>query len=314
MNIHSNARLTPIRREEMARSVIEGTFTARQAAACFAVSEKTVRKWVSRYRQGYSMKDRSSRPHTSPAQLSMAKRRGIIRRRCRRWSLAQIAALFSVSIASVSRVLARAGISRLRDLEPPEAPRRYQREHPGELLHMDIKKLGRIEAEGHRVHGDRRRRRRGAGWEYVHVVVDDASRIAYAEVLQDERKDTAAGFLTRALIYYRSLGITCERLMTDNGSCYRSKLFDRVCSEAGLRHIFTRPYMPKTNGKAERFIQTMTRSWAYGRSYDHSKLRKAALPDWLHRYNWHRPHHGLNLKTPISILALNRNNLLLYHS
>ena len=314
MNIHSNARLTPIRREEMARSVIDGSCTAKEAAASFAVSEKTVRKWVSRYRQGDAMFDRSSRPHTSPAQLSRAKRHGIIRRRCRRWPLAQIAALFCVSIASVSRVLARAGISRLRDLEPPEAPRRYQRQHPGELLHMDIKKLGRIEAEGHRIHGDRSRRRKGAGWEYVHVVIDDASRIAYAEVLEDERKDTAASFLVRALAYYRGLDITCQRLMTDNGSCYRSKLFDKVCSAAGLRHLFTRPYTPKTNGKAERFIQTMTRSWAHGRSYDHSTLRKAALPDWLHRYNWHRPHHGLNLNTPISILRLSRNNLLLHHT
>jgi len=316
MNIHSNARLTPKRREEMARAVTQGALTPKEAAASFGVSSKTVAKWTTRFREGgpAAMLDRSSRPVTSPRRISESTRRDIIRRRCRRWTLAHIAEFARVSVATAGRVLARAGLSRLASLDPPEPPNRYEREHPGELLHLDIKKLGRILAEGHRSHGDRSRRSRGAGWEFVHVAVDDASRIAYVEVLGDERKESASDFLRRALAYYRILGIGVERLMTDNGSCYRSKLFNKLCAAHGIRHLYTRPYTPKTNGKAERFIQTLTRGWAHGRTYHSSTQRTSALPDWLHRYNWHRPHCSLAKRTPISTLSLMRNNLLLLHS
>jgi transposase InsO family protein len=172
----------------------------------------------------------------------------------------------------VSRILRQAGLSRLSALEPKDPPRRYQRQHPGELIHLDIKKFARIQRVGHRIHGDRTKISRGAGWEFLHVCIDDASRLAYAEVLRDERKESAVAFLRRALAFFRTHRITVQRLMSDNGSCYRSKLFARVCTEAGIRHIFTKPYTPQTNGKAERFIQSATREWAYAHSYRHSSL------------------------------------------
>jgi transposase InsO family protein len=215
----------------------------------------------------------------------------------------------------VSRVLRAAKLSRAKDLEPAEPVVRYEREHPGELIHLDIKKLGRFEAEGHRVTGDRQAgRSRGAGWEFVHVCIDDASRLAFSQILPDEKKESAVAFLRSAVAYYASLGVAVTRVMTDNGSCYRSHAFRKACADLGLKHIRTRPYTPRTNGKAERFIQTALREWAYAHAYPSSARRAVELPLWLHRYNWHRPHGGIKSQTPISRLGLNRDNLLRLHS
>jgi transposase InsO family protein len=203
--------------------------------------------------------------------------------------------------STVAAVLKRAGLSRIKDLDPPPKILRYEREHPGELIHLDIKKLGRIERIGHRIHGDRRTRVRGAGWEFVHVAIDDASRVAYIEVLANEQATTTAGFLRRALIFFRQHGIRkVERVMTDNGSAYVSHLFAALCAARSLRHIRTRPYRPCTNGKAERFIQTMLREWAYKHPYPSSKRRTAALARWLRYYNHRRPHGALNGQSPRS--------------
>jgi transposase InsO family protein len=202
--------------------------------------------------------------------------------------------------STVAAILKRAGLGRLRDLDPPQPIVRYERERPGELIHLDVKKLGRIERIGHRITGDRRSRSRGAGWEYVHVAIDDASRLAYVEVLANEQADTTAAFLRRALAFYRRHGIKVERVMTDNGSAYVSHLFAELCQARRLRHLRTRPYTPRTNGKAERLIQTMLREWAYFRPYRSSAKRTAALPRWLDYYNLRRPHGSLNGEAPIT--------------
>ena len=326
MNIHKNARLTPVRREEMALSVIEGRLTKAQAAGVYGVSPKIVARWVERFKSAgrAGMADRSSRPRTLPRITPRAVVARIVALRRARMSGKQIAQLTDVSPATVSRVLKRARLSRLKDLEPAEPVRRYERAHPGELIHIDIKKLGRFEAVGHRITGDRkgqssRRGRRqgkawGAGWECVHVAIDDHSRIAFTQILPDERKESAVRFLKAAVAYYASLGVTVARVMTDNGPCYISGAFTKTCRELGLRHIRTRPYTPRTNGKAERFIQTCLREWAYARAYDTSDQRAEDLPIWLHRYNWHRPHGSLKSKPPISRLGLTRDNLLRLHS
>ena len=204
----------------------------------------------------------------------------------------------------------------MRDLEPPAPVVRYEREHPGELIHLDIKKLGRFERTGHRITGERtgKSSSRGAGWEFVHVCIDDASRIAFSQVLPDEKKESAVAFLKAAVAYYASLGVTVARVMTDNGACYRSNAFRDACADLGLKHIRTKPYTPKTNGKAERFIQTALREWAYAQAYPTSDHRTAELPIWLHRYNWHRPHGGIKSQTPISRLGFDQDNLLRLHS
>ena len=235
------------------------------------------------------------------------------RRRC---TGAQIAAELGVSSATVSRVLRRLGLNRLKALEPAEPPRRYERQHPGELIHIDIKKLGRFESPGHRVTGERagQSNRRGIGWEYLHVCIDDHSRIAFSQIMPDEKKESATAFLRAALAYYQSLGVAVSRVMTDNGACYKAFAFRDACRTLGLKHIRTRPYTPRTNGKAERFIQTALREWAYARAYRNSTQRAHQLPAWLHRYNWHRPHASLNANTPISRLRLPEDNLLTLHS
>src|SRR5262249_27107926 len=216
----------------------------------------------------------------------------------------------------VSRVLQRLGLNRLSALEPAEPIRRYEREKPGEIIHIDIKKLGRFNTIGHRMTGVRSEqgRTRGVGWEYVHVAIDDHSRVAFAKVMSNERKGCAVVFLKEAVAYYARLGVKVERVMTDNGSCYRSSAFRRACRHLRLRHIRTKPYTPKTNGKAERFIQSSLREWAYAQAYPNSRERKAELPIWLHRYNWHRPHAGIDDKTPISRLGLTEYNVLRLHS
>jgi transposase InsO family protein len=323
MNIHKNARLTPLRRAEMALSVLEGRLSRAQAALQFAVTAKVVKRWVERYKaQGRAgMADRSSRPRRSPKATERAVADRIVALRRQRLTGKHIANVVAVSPATVSRVLARAGLSRLKDLEPAEPVRRYERDAPGDMIHIDIKKLGRFDKIGHRITGDRTgqsngrtSRKGGAGWEFVHVCIDDASRVAFSQILPDEKKESAVAFLKVAIAYYASLGVTVSRVMTDNGSCYKSRAFRAACKALGLKHIRTRPYTPKTNGKAERFIQTALREWAYARAYTTSEHRAAEMPNWLHQYNWHRPHGSLKSKTPISRLGLSEDNLLRLHT
>jgi transposase InsO family protein len=322
MNIHKNARLTAYSRAELARRVIVEGQTPKAVATAFGVCVKTVRKWVGRCRAegAAGLADRSSRPHRLHRPTPQTTVAQIEHRRRQRYTGKQIAAELGVSPATVSRILKRLGLNRMSALEPAEPVRRYEREHPGELIHIDIKKLGRIDGIGHRITGDRRgqsnRRSRGEGlgWEYVHVCIDDASRLAFSKVLSDEKKESAVAFLKAAVAYYQSLGVKVERVMTDNGACYKSFAFRDACKRLGLKHIRTRPYTPKTNGKAERFIQTALREWAYAKAYTHSDGRTAELPVWLHRYNCHRPHGSLKDKTPISRLGQTKDNLLRLHT
>jgi transposase InsO family protein len=318
MNIHENARLTPVRREEMAVAVLSGSLSKAEAARQFGICAKIVTRWTNRFRaEGRAgMLDRSSRPRMIPRQTAEALAERIITHRRQRLCGRHIAELTGVSPATVSRVLRRAGLSRLRDLAPPEPVVRYEYKEPGGLIHLDIKKLGRFERVGHRITGDRtgQSNARGVGWEYVHVCIDDASRIAVTGIYPDEKAVSAIAALRAAAAYYQSLGITVTRVMTDNGSCYKARLFAAACKDLKLKHIRTRPYTPKTNGKAERFIQTALREWAYARAYDTSDQRKSHLPDWTHMYNWHRPHGGLNSKPPISRLDLTKDNLLRFHT
>jgi transposase InsO family protein len=319
MDIHKNARLTPKGREAMVLAVVEGGLSKAAAARKFNTTPKTVGKWVERFRaEGVDgLRDRSSRPLSSPDQTPQATCDAIEALRRQRHTGAQIAAEVGVSPATVCRVLKRRGLNKLSALEPAEPVRRYEREHPGELIHLDIKKLGRIGSVGHRITGrypGAVNRHHGIGWEFVHVCVDDASRVAFVQVMANQRKESAVAFLEAALAYYAHLGIRIERVMTDNGSCYRSRTFREACNRLGLRQIFTRPYTPKTNGKAERFIQTVLREWAYARAYQNSDQRSAELLTWLHRYNWHRPHASLKAKPPISRLGLTEDNVLSLHS
>ena len=317
MDVHKNAPLTPAGREAMVRRVVEGGQTPQAVSGAVGVCPRTVRKWVERFRAAgiAGLRDRSSRPHRlrRPTPPETVARIAALRRQ--RWSGAQIARETGVAKATVSRLLRRLGLNKRWALAPVAPVRRYEREHPGELIHIDIKKLGRIDGIGHRITGDRRgqsnRRARGEGlgWEFAHVCIDDASRVAFVQVLPDETKHSAVAFLKAAAAYYQSLGITLARVMTDNGACYKAVAFREACRDLGLKQIRTKPYTPKTNGKAERFIQTALREWAYARAYTHSERRTAALPQWLHRYNWHRPHGSLNAMTPISRLALAQDNL-----
>jgi transposase InsO family protein len=317
MDTHKNAPLTPKGREAMVRCVIEGGMSKAATARKFNTTAKTVGKWVERFRaEGVDgLRDRSSRPLSLPGQTAPATCVAIEALRRQRQTGEQIAAAVGVSPATVSRVLRRLGLNRLSSLEPAEPVRRYEREHPGELIHIDIKKLGKFNQVGHRITGDRRGQSngRGVGWEFVHVCVDDHSRVAFSQILPDEKAESAVSFLKAAVAYYASLGVTVTRVMTDNGSCYKAFAFRDACRELGLKHIRTRPYTPKTNGKAERFIQTALREWAYAQAYLTSGHRADELPRWLHRYNWHRPHGGIKSQTPISRIGLTGNNLLRLH-
>src|SRR5712692_5534962 len=305
MNIHKNARLTPHGRERIVRQVQSGQ-TPKAIGAAAGVCPRTVRKWVDRYRrEGLAgLRDRSSRPHRlhRPTPQAVVDQVEALRRTRRTGK--QIAAELHISPATVSRILKRLGLSRLSALDPAEPVRRYERAKPGEMIHIDIKKLGRFNKIGHRITGDRRGQSnsRGVGWEFVHVAIDDHSRVAFAKIMPNEKKRSAIAFLKAALAYYESLGVKVERVMTDNGSCYKSFAFRRACKRLALRHIRTKPYTPRTNGKAERFIQTSLREWAYAQAYRNSRQREDELPVWLHRYNWHRPHAGIDDTTPISRL------------
>jgi transposase InsO family protein len=316
MNTHKNARLTYLRRLEMVQDLTEGGLSASEAAAKHGVSAVTARKWLGRYLAdgAAGLLDKSSRPEKSPRAIAPCVALTIVELRRKLFLQAHIASYMGVSKATVSRVLRRAGLSRLSDLRSDEPVQRYERDHPGELLHIDIKKLGRFDKVGHRITGDRRQRARHIGWDYVFVAVDDHSRVAFTQVYPDESRYSAEAFLRAAVGHFKRWGVPVPRVLTDNGMSFRSGLFAQACLELGVTQKFTRAYRPQTNGKAERFIQSALREWAYGRIYDNSDQRRQALPAWTHFYNWHRPHHGINLMPPVSRLSVPRKNLLTLHS
>ena len=302
----------------MARSVIEGGSSKAAAARAFHATPKTVAKWVARFRaEGVAgLQDRSSRPRSSPSQTGPAACERVEALRRRRYTGEQIAAEVGVSAATVSRILKRLGLNRLAALEPAEPIRRYERAAPGEIVHIDIKKLGKFNRIGHRITGGRigQSKSRRVGWEYVHLAIDDHSRLAYSEILPDEKRTSCLRFLFNALRFFRGFGVRVERIMTDNGSSFRSHRYAKALRRLRIKHLRTKPYTPRTNGKAERFVQTSLREWAYARAYSTSQHRAAELPIWLHRYNWHRPHGGIGAKPPISRIALTKDNVLRLHT
>jgi len=314
MNIHKNARLTFARRMELVQDIVVKGFTPCAAAAVHGVTGPSARKWLGRYlAEGEtSLRDRSSKPKRSPRKIKPEKALAIVELRRRRLTHARIAASLGVSKSTVGRVLKRAGLSRLSDLEPSEPVVRYEHERPGDLIHLDTKKLGRIERMGKRIPGSSHNPIK-AGWEYLFVAIDDHARVGFTDMYPDETKASAAQFLHNTVAYFRSLGVTVKRVLTDNGSCFCSKPFAEACGQLKLKHSFTRPYRPQTNGKAERFIQSALREWAYGIAYHHSSERTAMLERWIHHYNWHRPHQGIRGLTPTSRLSQSRNNLLMLH-
>jgi transposase InsO family protein len=306
MNVHQNARTTLWSRAEIVRRVTQLGQSFSRVAATFHVTAKTARRWVERARTGADLRDRSCRPHRSPGATPPALLAHIEQLRRQRWTSAEIAAALQLGRSTVARLVARLGLARLQRLEPRPPVQRYEWAHVGALLHLDVKKLGRIGRVGHRITGDRRSRVRGIGWEYVHVAVDDAS-------LRDERGASVAQFLWRALAWFRRRGVRVQRVMTDNAFAYLGHAFAGVCALQHLRHVRIRPYTPRTNGKAERFIRTLLSEWAYVRPYRSSTARTIALPRWLHYYNWHRPHTSLDGRPPISRLAAG-DNLVRLHS
>lgn len=306
MNVHQNARLTPRGRVLMIERIERGVTVAR-AAADAGVSERTAHRWLRRWRAGdRDLLDRSSAPRHCPHRLRPEQIARIEQLRRQRLTSVAIARALQMAISTVGLVLRRMGLNRLARLEPIPAVIRYERERPGEMIHLDIKTLGRIARPGHRVTGNRRDRVEGIGWEHLHVAIDDASRLAYTEVLEGLGREHATAFLGRALNWFERLGIRVERVMTDNGSAYCSKLFAQSLVNAGIRHVRTRPYTPRTNGKAERFIQTSLREWAYARPYLSSAQRNHAIGPWTDAYNLTRPHAGIGGISPWQRL----NNLL----
>ena len=304
MKLHGNAALTPKQRLRLARRVVEEGWSVAEAAEAAEVSERTARKWVERYRiEGEaSLADRSSAPASQPGATPEDRVAAIAALRRVRFTGQEIALTLGMALSTVQGILTRIGLGKLSRLEPPEPPNRYERKRPGELIHIDVKKLGRIghKGAGHRATGNRGKgqRSRGAGWEYVHICIDDATRLAYVELLPDEQATSCIGFLKRALRFYRAHGVKVERLMTDNGSAYRSTLHAIACRALKIKHIRTRPYRPRTNGKAERFIRTLLAGWAYGAIYASSVERAAALSGWLDFYNSRRPHGSLGHQAP----------------
>jgi transposase InsO family protein len=315
MDYHQNARLTIHSREQLAKKVLEQGFTLKLAAASFNVSAKTAAKWVRRYREQGStgLGDRSSRPRRSPRTTSSPLVEKVLALRRLRYNGWRIAQALALSRATVSRILRRAGMNRLRSLDPPPPVVRYEHKRPGSLIHFDIKRLARIVKPGHRVHGDRTRETRGAGYEYLHIAIDDHSRITFAAILPDQTSASAQRFFHMTRAHFSRFGFSIRRVLTDNGSCYRDRRFRMLLNQQHIKQRFTRPYTPKTNGKAERFIQTALREWAYARSYQNSLERHQQLDPWLHDYNFHRPHFSLKLKTPASRAGMNSNNLLSLH-
>jgi transposase InsO family protein len=307
MNVHKNARLTFVRRIEMVDAVVQARHEVNSAAMRFGVSAATARKWVGRYlSEGEAgLADRSSRPQRSPRAIAVNTALSIIELRKKRLTIARIAQALQVSSATVSRVLARAGLSKLSALDPIVPVVRYEHKAAGDLLHLDIKTLSRIEAVGHRITGNPRDSVTGAGWESLFVAIDDHSRLGFTQMHPSEGKAYAIAFLQNAVNYYARLNVTIRRILTDNGAAFRSKDFARACRLLGLHHRFTKPYCPQTNGKAERFIGSLLREWAYGFIYHHSNQRTAMLDHWTHHYNWHRPHQGIGGVPPASRIPEN---------
>jgi transposase InsO family protein len=316
MDLHQNARLTPRSREALALKVVVEKVTLNAAAAAVNVSARTARKWLRRYQQHgrHGLYDRSSRPRRSPRRTQAEAADQVLAFRRQRWTGVRIAQATGLSRATVSRILRRHKLSRIRDLEPAVPIVRYEHPHPGDLLHLDIKKLARIAKPGHRLTGNPRDETRGAGWELVHVAIDDHSRIAFSDFQPDERAHSTVAFFRAAVAHYARLGITIRRVLTDNAPCYYSRLFADACRQLRIRHLRTRPYTPRTNGKAERFIQTALREWAYARVYQNSDERRLQLQPWVHDYNWHRPHASLGQSPPMSRSGLDGNNVLRHHS
>ena len=305
MRLHANARTTPKTRKLLAERVLKEGWRVSDVAGAMGVSRSTAYKWIWRFEaEGTSgVQDRSSVPRRIWNRTAPRLVRRIEQLRRRRLAGWRIAEKLHMAISTVSGILRRLGLGRLKSLEPKEAVVRYERERPGELLHLDVKKLGRFRRPGHRVTGDRQAgESRGAGWEYVHVCVDDRSRVAYAEILGDERKASCVGFLRRCVAWFAGLGIQVQGALTDNGNGYVSHAFAQACTELGVAHLRTRPYRPQTNGKAERFIQTLLREWAYARRYQSARARAKALGPWLEHYNRRRPHWSLGRRPPFERL------------
>lgn len=314
MNSHKHARLTAKGRALLVKRVLDEGWKVKEASEAAGVSERTGFKWLARYRaEGEAgLTDRSSRPRRCPHAISPEDKQRWESLRRQRWSQWRIAGETGGSLSSVSRHLRRIGLARLKSLDPVEPVLRYERAAPGELLHIDTKRLGRINGIGHRITRDRRSSNRGIGWDAVHLAIDDHSRVSFARIKPDETAVSCVEFLREAVAYYASLGVRIDRVMTDNGSGYKNA-FRTACSELGIRHLRTKPYTPKTNGKAERFVQTSLREWAYARPYVSSAEREAALQPFIHRYNWHRPHSALNHQPPMSRIPA-MNNLLRVNS
>ena len=312
MKLHANARTCPNSRKLLVHRIEEEDWSLMVAAEAAGISERSARKWLGRWRaEGEAgLLDRSSAPRRSPCRTPEPLVKAIIALRRLRMTAAEIAEVLGLALSTVSLWLKRVGLGKRSRLEPPEPPNRYERSRPGELIHVDVKKLGRFGVAGKRAIGNRNRSR-GYGWECCHVCVDDATRLAYVEVLPNERGETSSAFLRRAVAWFGERGVRVERVMTDNGSPYVSTVHAATCRELGIRHLRTRPYRPQTNGKAERFIQTMLREWAYGRLYGSSADRASQLAGWLDRYNYHRKHGSLGHRPPAARLdELLGNNLL----
>ena len=306
MKIHANAKSCPQSRRLLVRRIEEEGWPLMKAAEAAGISGRSASKWLARWRsEGEAgLLDRSSAPKRIPHRTPLDRQTAIEALRRIRLTASEISEALQMALSTVSAVLKRIGLGKLSRLDPIEPPNRYERKRAGELVHVDVKKLGRIRMPGHQVTGDRRVRARGkAGWEFVHVCVDDATRLAFVEVLADERGPTAAAFLRRAVAWFSTMGVTVERVISDNGACYRSDAHAEACSELGIRHLFTRPYRPRTNGKAERFIKTLTERWAYGAIFGSSAERTAALPGWLDHYNFRRKHGSLGKRPPAARLA-----------
>ncbi len=299
MRVHRNAKTTPKMRQLLLDRVTRQGWTQAATAAAAGISVRTVAKWIHRARQGDAqLEDASSRPHRQPRTLDLARTTAILVYRQQRATAWEISARVGVPRSTVALVLRRAGLNRVSRLDPPPVIQRYEWPHAGDLLHLDIKPLSRIRGVGHRIHGNQARRARGVGYEYVHVAIDDATRVAYVEVRRSQRRRACATFLRNALGWFRRRGVTVRRVLTDNGAAYKSRRFAGVCRTWQLRHRFTRPYTPRTNGKAERFIQTLLREWAYRHAFLSSAGRTAALVPYLRFYNHRRPHASLGRRSP----------------
>ena len=306
MHIHANAKLVPSMRLLLVERVLEERWKVADVAAAQGVSERTAYRWLARWRAGdRELLDHSSAPKRVPRRTPAAVETLIERLRRLRFTSTRIAAELQMAVSTVGAVLRRLGLNRLSRLEPPEPPNRYERRHPGELVHLDIKKLSRFVRPGHRVTGrgvPGSRGQLGQGWELVHIAIDDYSRVAYVEILHDERGETCAGFLERATAWFAQRGVRTQRILTDNGSGYCSRTFTAACARLHIRARRTRPYRPRTNGKAERFIQTLLHEWAYAVRYETSQQRNLALAPWIDYYNHRRPHGALSHKAPTTRL------------